>query len=354
MKQIKRIPLILIFLMAVLVLSGCSGVSLADEGLVIGDSYRLESGQTLNTDLTVIGGNAFLAEDSTVNGSLSVLGGNVTANGRVNGDISILGGNVQLGDTARVVGDLTTLGGVVNRAAGAVVEGSSSGARPFRVPMMRTVPVQVHFDPIAGPLMAFFRALALAALAILVHLFAAPQMERTGRAAIAQPIVTGGVGLLTLVVAPALLLLMAITIILLPLSLLGIIILGIAGLFGWLSLGLIVGRQLAVWLKQPWSDPINAGVGTLVLSLLSSMLGLIVCLGWLANFLVSMIALGAVFLTRFGTQEYPPYYSGGLAPRPAAPVVPTDDLYPTPGARVYGADEPRGPAVDNRIDGENI
>ena len=45
---------------------------------------------------------------------------------------------------------------------------------------MRTLPINVNFDPITGPLMAFFQALALAALAIVVQLFAAPLMERTG------------------------------------------------------------------------------------------------------------------------------------------------------------------------------
>lgn len=354
MKLIKRLPLILIFIIALFALTGCIGVSMGGEGLVIGDSYRLESGDTLNNDLTVIGGNAVLAEDSTVNGDVSVLGGNVTIEGQVNGDVSVLGGNVRLDDSARIRGDVVSLGGTVRRSAGAVVEGRDNGRQPFRVPTMRTPPVQVHFDPILGPLMAFFRALALAALAIVVYLFAGTQMERTGRTAVAQPIISGGVGLLTLIVAPALLLLLAITILLLPLSLLGILILGIAALFGWLSLGLVVGRQLAIWLKQSWSDPINAGVGTLALSLLSSMLNLIPCLGWLANVLIWFIALGAVILTRFGTQTYPPYYSGGLAPRPEGPYSPPAAPYtgePTTGARVYGTDEP-APPVDRN--GENI
>ena len=42
-----------------------------DQGLVIGQFYRLESGKTLNNDLTVIGGNATLMQDSTVNGGRS-------------------------------------------------------------------------------------------------------------------------------------------------------------------------------------------------------------------------------------------------------------------------------------------
>ena len=170
---------------------------------------------------------------------------------------------------------------------------------------MRTLPLRMNFNPISGPLMAFFQALALAALAILVQLFARPDMERIGQTAVTQPVISGGVGLLTMIVAPALLLIMAITLILIPVSLLGFLILGIAGAVWLAVLGLMVGRQLAIWLKQPWSDPVNAGVGTLVLTLLSSMLNLIPCLGWLANALIWFIALGAVVLTRFGTQVYP-------------------------------------------------
>jgi hypothetical protein len=340
MKTITRILLILLFSLALLSMTGCAGITVGSEGLVVGDSYRLDSGRTLNTDLTVIGGNAVLEENSTVNGDVSVVGGNVTIDGTINGSVSVLGGYLQLGDSAVVRGEVAAIGGSIRRSPEAVVEGGSSVTRNFRVPTMRTAPVQVHFDPIVGPLMAFFRALALGALAILVHLFAAPQMERTGRAAIAQPVAAGGIGLLTLVVAPALLLLLAITIILLPLSLLGFVVLGIAALFGWLALGLIVGRQVAVWLKQTWSDPINAGVGTLVLTLLSSMLNLIPCLGWAANILLWFIALGAVFLTRFGTQVYPPYYSGGLATtRPEGPYSPPPvDQEPMGSARVYGTD----------------
>jgi hypothetical protein len=351
MKPLTRITLLLLTALLLFSLAGCTGISVGSGGLVVGDSYRLASGQTLNTDLTVIGGNAVLDENSTVNGDVSVVGGNVTIEGLINGSVSVLGGNLQLGDTARVRGDVAAIGGSIRRSPQAVVEGSTGTPRNFRVPTMRTAPVQVHFDPIAGPLMAFFRALALAALAILVHLFAATQMERTGQAAVSQPIAAGGVGLLTVIVAPALLLLLAITIILLPLSLLGFIILGIAALFGWLALGLIVGRQVAIWLKQPWSDPINAGVGTLVLSLLSSMLNLIPCLGWLANILLWFIALGAVFLTRFGTQAYPPYYSGGLTTsRPERPYSPPPVDPASPGsARAYGTDDV-GPLDERKSD----
>lgn len=329
MKHINRLSLLLLAGLFILMLTGCVGVSMEEEGLVLGESYRLESGETLGTDLTILGGNAELEQDSTVNGDLAVIGGNVTIDGTVTGDVSVLGGYVQLQDHAVIRGSLSTLGGTIRRDDGAVVEGETNPDFPLQITNMRTPPFQINFDPITGPLMAFFQALALAALAILVQLFAAPQMQRTGQTAISQPIVSGGVGLLTIIVAPALLLIMAITIILLPLSLLGFLVLGIAALYGWLSLGLMVGRQIAVWLKQPWSDPVNAGVGTLVLSLLSSMLNLIPCLGWLATALVWFMALGTVILTRFGMQAYPAPYRAP-APHPAGPNAPAPAPVETP------------------------
>jgi hypothetical protein len=335
MKKINRLTFILLAALLILTLTGCVSPSLQDEGLVIGDSnYRLESGETLNHDLTIMGGNATLDENSTVNGDVTVIGGNVSVDGAVNGSVSVMGGYVYLDDNARITGELATLGGTVRRSAQAKVEGDETTGRTKAIPWMRALPINVNFDPITGPLMAFFQALALAALAIVVQLFAAPYMERTGRTALSQPVVSGGVGLLTVIVAPALLIILAITIILIPLSLVGFFALGIAALFGWLALGLMLGRQLAVWLKQSWSEPLSAGAGTLALSLLSSMLGWIPCLGWLAVALIWMVALGAVILTRFGTQGYPT----SPGPRLYAPVV-----VETPaqgGAQAYTAPEP--------------
>ncbi len=341
MKNIIRLSFILLAALLIFSLTGCVSPSLQDEGLVLGDSnYRLQSGESLNHDLTIMGGNATLEEDSTVNGDLTVIGGNVTVDGIINGSVSVMGGYVYLDDHARVTGELASLGGTVRRSSQAKVEGGEGSGNTSVIPWMRVLPVNVNFDPITGPLMAFFQALALAALAIVVQLFAAPYMDRTGRTALSQPVVSGGVGLLTVVVTPALLIILAITIILIPLSLLGFFAVGIAALFGWLALGLMLGRQLALWLKQSWSEPICAGAGTLTLSLLASMLGLIPCLGWLAVALIWMVALGAVILTRFGTQPYPTI----PGPRPYNPVA--VETPPQSGAQTYEAPEP--PVADQQ------
>jgi hypothetical protein len=361
MKPIIRIPILLLAFLAILLLAGCVPIPMVsmDQGLVIGQSYRLESGQTLNHDLTVIGGNATLESKSTVNGSVSVIGGNVTIDGMVNGDVSVIGSDVSLGEQAVVQGSVDTVGGTVRKASGAVVQGQSVGKNPSipRITTLQTPAMNMSFDPITGPLMAIFQSLALAALAIVVNLFAPRPMDRTGQAAQANPTTAGGVGCLTFLV----LIIMTLTLILIPISLLGFLVMGVASLFGWLALGLIVGRRIAVLLQQPWSDPVNAGVGTLAITLLASLLNIIPCIGWIGGALAGLVGLGAAVLTRFGTQVYPNpngsaatvVHSGPYSPPPppvwAAPR-------PEPGARVYPpeSDQPGGTPPAGPDEGNNI
>lgn len=320
MKSIIRIPFLLFAALAIFLLAGCVPFPLVamDEGVVIGQNYTLHSGETVDNDITVIGASAVLEEGSTINGNVAVVGGSMSVDGVINGDIAVIGSEVSLGDTAVVHGSVDTIGGTVQRASGAEIEGKSMVSPPPipRITTLRTPAMQVSIDPITAPLMAIFQALAMAALAVVVYLFAPVQMERAGRTALAVPAASGGVGCLTILV----LVVMIFTIILIPVSALGLLVVGIAGLFGWIAIGLLVGRQINLLLKQSWSEPVNAGVGTLVVSLLASLLNIIPCIGWMAYALVGLVALGAAVLTRFGTQVYPSPYS--MAPAPYAPPAP--------------------------------
>jgi hypothetical protein len=359
-----RLPLILLALALLLVLAGCTTIPNMEEGLVIGNNYKLAAGQTLNHDLTVIGGNAVLEEDSTVNGDVSIMGGTVRIDGLVNGDVSVMGGSVRLDDKAVVRGDLNQLGGSIDKSASAQVDGGSTDFDnpSFGSTTMRAPKLDLNFDPITGPIMAIFQALALAALAMLVQLFAPSPTLRVGQAVQTAPLIAGGIGLLTILVGPALLVIVSITIILLPVGLLGFLLLGIAVVFGWLSLGLLTGQHLARLFKQTWTDPICAGVGALALSLVASMANLIWCIGWFVPILISTAGLGAVILTRFGTRTYvlatpAPYSPAPAAVMPAAgmpaagsvPAAVNTVTEPGTGARIYqvpGTDEPQTSTPD--------
>jgi hypothetical protein len=150
-------------------------------------------------------------------------------------------------------------------------------------------------------------------------------LERVTRAIAGQPILSGGVGLLTVIVAPLLFILLAITLILIPVSLLGLLLLAIAWFFGRIAIGLLVGKRLGATIKQDWPAPLAAGLGTFCLVLVIDGIGTIIpCVGWLVPAVVGLVGLGGVLLTRFATQSYPPPTIKTLAnpPSPPDPTVP--------------------------------
>jgi len=96
--------------------------------------------------------------------------------------------------------------------------------------------------------------------------------------------------------------LFAITLIGIPLAILVLIAFSIMLVFGWIGLGLELGKRMEKLFKSTWSSSIATGLGTLTLSLVMALIGWIPCLGWLAVILVAMVGFGSVVLTRFGTR----------------------------------------------------
>ncbi len=291
-----------------------------DDRVIFGGDFVLESGEVLTGGLVMFGGNATLEAGSRVNGDVFMMGGNAEIGGEVTGNVALMGGNINLLSTAHVHGDAVAIGGNMTRAAGARIDGQVVEGEQFSTPFEFTSPfdfdrpfgwnvspfesLRVGFSPLISLVWFGFRTLLLAAVAVLVVMFWPIPTERAGQAAIGQPIIGGGLGLLTIVVAPVLLLVLAITILLIPVSFIGLVLLLVAGLFGWVAIGLEVGKRLGESFKWELHPPAAAGVGTLVLTLVVGGLGLVPCVGWLAPFLVASIGLGAVMLTRFGSQEY--------------------------------------------------
>jgi len=99
---------------------------------------------------------------------------------------------------------------------------------------------------------------------------------------------------------------LAITIIFIPVALIGLLVLGFAIAFGWIAIGLEVGQRMARMFHQEWALPLSAALGTFVLYFVANGIGFIQCIGWIVPFLISMLGLGAVVLSRFGTTIYPP------------------------------------------------
>ncbi len=293
--------------------------------VVIGNNYTLESGKTLTDDLVVFGGNVDLQEGSTVMGNVVIFGGNCTAAGRITGDLVVLGGTINLAPTFVLDGNLTSAGGSVNRAPGAQINGQV--ITDISTPSV-ILPGGVNFPMINTgynfglKVVSYLVGLFLWALvAMLVAMFLPNPLTRTYQAEVSEPLISGGLGCLTILIAPIVLVVLAITICLSPVALLGALVLVAGWAFGLIAMGLEVGRRISLMFKREWHPALSAGIGTLVLmAILYGLQTFLPCIGWIPMFLAGIVGLGAVLLTQFGRK---PYLTGKAAPKVAsAEIIP--------------------------------
>lgn len=288
----------------------------SDGRVVLGGTYRLESGETLDGDLAVIGGAAYLEEESRVTGDVLVLGGNLDVYGQIDGNVIIVGGNTNLGPAALIKGDVATMGGNLN-ANDAQILGDLLDGTDFVIPYDFDN-FEFQFDRFSIPpipnlrmsiearvLSYLFVSFLMTAIAVLVVVIW-PKNTRTVAEVVArQPVASVGMGLLTLFIVMPVLTLLVITVCLIPVSLFGFLIFTLAWVFGNVAIGYQVGDRLEKALNQDFQPVLSAGLGTLILGLVIGGIGFIPCVGFLLSLLVGAFGLGAVLLTRFGTRTYP-------------------------------------------------
>ena len=331
MKRIAKISILLVVLACFIIPSTASAKGIYDDKIVTGGSFTLYSGETLDGNLFIFGGAVTVEEEALIEGDILLMGGTISIDGRVEGDVVGFGGVVRLGDSAEVEGDLTAIGAAIHRDPGAEVEGQVikgiEGPFTFPVPLpiipdvpkvpnvpnmpdVPRVPTLPGFGFVGNPLWTglwfLFRTFLWAALAVLVVMFLPKPIERTSDAIVDQPILSGGIGILTVIVVPLLLIILAITILLIPISLVGALTLVLAWFLGRIAIGYEVGRRLAKMLDKDWAPAVSAGVGMFLLALVVDATGqFIPCIGWVFPALVAVIGIGGLMLTRFGTQSYP-------------------------------------------------
>jgi hypothetical protein len=291
----------------------------ASGGLVlIGGSALLESGSTFYGDLVVIGGTVDIQERVEFSGDAVIIGGALTINTEMRGDIVIIGGPTYLQENAHIRGDLVTIGGSVQREEGARVDGSmvDNPALPVRpdrpdVSIPGVAPrFNMDFNPVWDVFWLFAKSVGYGLLALLIVLFLPQYTRRVSDSIVRQPLMAGGMGLLTytlfvvVVVALALFSVFVLTLFLtVPLFFIVVLLLGAAMAFGWISLGAEIGARLIGLFNVEWPLPISAALGTFLLTLVADGIGFIPCVGWIAPVVLTLLGVGAVAMTRFGTQS---------------------------------------------------
>ena len=359
MKSIYKIMTLLVLLAFLAMPTGSVfAKGLEDDKVVFGDSYTLESGQTLTGDLVVLGGAVEVQTDATVEGNVVVMGGSILLNGTVKHDVVLIGGTMSMGSTAVVGGNVVTIGGSLQKMEGAQIEGQIiNGAAPMidigngttmlplfsnqGTPQLPQAPKPPRFDfnfnPLQSALNTFGQAFLMALLAALVVAFIPIPTQRVGQAVATQPLVAGGLGCITALLVPfvfVMLVLLTFTLILAPLTIsligLGSILLAIALIFGEIAIGLEVGHRLVKSFRSEWPLPLTAGLGTFLTVLVVTGIGsLLSCFGWWAPMLLAILSVGGVIMTRFGTRAaLPPTTPVSGSEVPVVQIPPADNSLP--------------------------
>ena len=289
--------------------TGAQAAAPAGDEVVFGGNYTLASGQTLQGNLFVFGGTATIEDGARVTGDVILVGGSVIIEGEVDGNISATGGNLHVGSLAIVRGDVSLLGASIQEDDGAQILGEIT----VEEDAIQNRPLQDSFagrmiSRVLDMLWSVFLWFAFSALAVLIIIFAPNPASRVAQTIVIQPGMSALVGLLTLIVSIPVLLILAITILLSPVSFLGLLALGLATIFGWVSLGLETGNRLARAFHKEWAPPVSAGLGTFLLTFVAFSLEYVLswlCIGWVFPTVVGLVGLGAVVLSHFGKRVYP-------------------------------------------------
>jgi hypothetical protein len=242
------------------------------------------------SDITSFGGTVDIK--GTVYGDVVAFGSSVVVDGVIRGDVHLYGSSATLHNGSQLHGNILLYGGGYHKDRGAVFDGQ---------PINKVA----HFNWLFGgintfsfPLWSILTWVALGLILTLllpehVMLVRTTATNRKGRSFV--------VGLLTILIAPAIL--VVLTALILPIPLAIIVALGLitAWALGMVALGWLIGEQiLYAMAPQRNTRTMQIVVGLTALTLL----GALPYIGWLINIVAGLLGLGAVLLSRFGTRLY--------------------------------------------------
>jgi hypothetical protein len=278
-------------------------------GVLIADTFTLPAQQTYSGNLVAFESRITLEPGAGFDGNLVLIGGSLESAGDIRGDIASLDSPIHFSPDATMTGSMVCLGTAPTLDPGAEITGAVQTVQGIPWPLARssggtpdgnTGRIDIGYEIS----LLLFRLFLLSAVSTLVFLFIPGPAERVARTIIAKPAVSFLLGMLTMTAAAALFILLALTVCLSPISILGGVVLLAATLLGWSALGWEIGRRIFGSLGAKVHPAVVAGAGTALLTLAVSAVGYVPFAGPLLILMALSFTLGAVILTRFGGQEY--------------------------------------------------
>jgi hypothetical protein len=260
---------------------------------------RAERHRSRASERVVVGESLRIGAEEVVSKAVAV-GGSLTVLGHVQGDAVAVGGSVTLLRGARVDGDAVAIGGTVSVEEGASLEGnhvSIGGMIPAIVRAVTGWPLgdTSYRRSVWGFIARFARSLLLFGLALVVVALFPDSVARVRAFLTSRPGLSSLGGLALLVGFIPLCVLLAVTIIGIPLIPVAVMLLLTVLLFGLTVAALWLGERIPLLREN--KTPLKAvALGGAVIVVV----GLAPWIGTLAILLVALVAAGATLLSRFG------------------------------------------------------
>jgi len=256
-----------------------------------GSTVVVSNSDRICGSLTTFGGTTVVQGEVT--GDIVAFAGSVIINGQVDGNVNLYGGNLTLQNSAHIDGAIHVCGGQW-------IEGADS---PFHSTVFGCT--ESFTSLLAGdgsPGSRFWLVFTWVALALLLTVLL-PEHVMLVRATVKSKWRRSFVlGLLTILLTPAVLSVLIALIIPIPLAIIVAIGLIAAWALGAVAVGWLIGDYLVHMVAPHYysSRSIQVVVGSAVLALA----GTLPYIGWIISIGAGLLGLGAVFLSRFGTRLY--------------------------------------------------
>lgn len=265
----------------------CTG---AIHGPSFGSAVVVTSREVICSNITSFGGTIVVRGE--VRGDIVSFGGNVIIDGMVDGDVTLYGGNVTLQDGAHINGDIHVCGGHWIEGTGTQLHGSVFEC---------TKSVSLLFFGDGGAGFRFWSVLTWVALGMLLTTLLPEHImlvRTTVKSKMRRSLI---LGLLSVLLAPAIIAVLIALIISIPLAIIVAVGLVAAWALGTVAVAWLVGEYILRRVAPHLSTRLlQVVVGSAALALAGSL----PYIGWFVSIGAGLLGLGAVFLSRFGTRLY--------------------------------------------------
>jgi hypothetical protein len=253
--------------------------------VVVIDSHKTECG-----NLTTFGGT--LAIDGVLKGDIVAFNSNVVITGTVEGNIEVYGGNLNLQSSSYVHGDINLYGGHWAQAKGAQIDGAV---------INRTEHIGSLLLGNGGFGLSIWFLLIWVPLGLLFNTLFPEHVMFVRTTIVSKARRSFVIGLLTILLAPPVLVVLIALVISIPLA----IIVGLGLIAAWALGTVAIGGNLGYYIMRRVAPQQNTRLMQIVIGLTVLVLaGSLPYIGWFISIGAGLLGLGAVFLSRFGTRLY--------------------------------------------------